>query len=292
MIALALLLAAAPPAPPSAAPRTAQPLGFADFLYASGDYYRAIGEYERYLFENPGGAESRRAQIRIGLAYLNGGRPAQAADYFEGLADASRDASLRLRAGFEAAVARYRQGENAVAAAAFERVLAPAPLKAPALIRSRAAYLLGWAYLLGRQPARAAAAFRALAQDPLFGAEARRLEGEAARADRLPHRSPVVAGLLSAAVPGAGYFYLGQPGIALAAAAWNGLFGFGVYDAARHQIWGLTAVVAVFTAMWYGGAIFGSVSGAHKFNRDAWSNYVDDLKSRYDWTGEEAPAEP
>ncbi len=272
-------LCAGPPAPDAT-------LGFADHLYEGGDYYRAIGEYERWLYENPGAAGAGRARIQIGLAYLRGGRAAEAGDWFESLAEESHDPQVRLVAAFEAAESRYRQGDAQAAALAFESFLSPGPLRPPAALRSRAGWLLGWSYLLAREPARAGATFERLREDPVFGPQARSLAAETVRARDLPRRSPALAGILSAVVPGSGYFYLGQPTTALAALAWNGLFGSGVYDAARHQLWGVTAVIAAFEAMWYGGAIFGSVSGAYKFNRDAWLEYVQDLKSRYDWKGE------
>ncbi|MHB1846469.1 MAG: hypothetical protein ACYCWW_16730 [Deltaproteobacteria bacterium] len=118
-----------------------------------------------------------------------------------------------------------------------------------------------------------------------FGRDAQALAAETDRANGLPHKSALLAGVLSALLPGAGYFYLGEPGTGLAALSWNGLFGVGIGDAAVHHLWGITAVLSVFEAMWYGGAIFGSVSGAHKYDRDAWQNYVDGLDAQYDRKG-------
>ena len=288
MIPLALLLgalAATGTLGEAAGPEhSTPPLGFADHLFATGDYYRAIGEYKRYLFESPDGPLAAQARERIGLSYLDGGREAEAAVFFEALAAGSRDAHERLLANFDAANARYRQGEREAASDDFHRLLTLPDLPEP--LRDRASYLLGWSLLLDRRPAEAEAAFRAVGSGSPLAATARDLLPVIAEADQLPHRSPLLAGLLSVLVPGAGYFYLGEPGTGLAALGWNGLFGFGVYDAAVHKLYGVTAVLTVFEAMWYGGAIFGSVSGAHKFNRDAWLNYTDELKARFDWKGE------
>ncbi len=273
MIALLSLALSAAAPPPSVA--------FADHLYDTGDYYLAIGEYERYLFEDPAGDAAAHAQIRIGQSYLRGERFPEAAAHFDTIAEQSRDPALRGLARLDAAAARSRGGEQDLAVQELLE-LVPDPALSPAL-RDRATYLLGWAYLLGHDPDLAIRTFGAAAASPDWGREARALASEAEGAKRLPHRSPLLAGLLSAVLPGAGYFYLGEPGTGLAAIAWNGLFGFGVYDAAAHRLWGIASVLGVLEAMWYGGAIFGSVSGAHKFDRDAWRNYTDGLEEEHDW---------
>jgi hypothetical protein len=263
---LLVILLQANPAPPSA-------LGFADHLLDTGDNYRAIGEYKRYLFDFPDGDRRDEAELKIGIAYLRGERYPEAALFFDLLATKAADPTRRALCLFGEADARYLQGEYGVAANGLR--LLGADDAAPVEVRSRAKYLAGWAALFSHDAPGAREAFQSAGADPRFGLKARR-----AFAD--------VAGLMSAVVPGAGYLYLGQPGIAAAAFAWNGLFGVGVADAAIHHLWGVTAVLAVFETMWYGGAIFGSVSGAHKYNRDAWLNYIDGLKASHDWTAEAA----
>ena len=275
---LCALLQAAPP-PPNA-------LGFADHLLDTGDNYRAIGEYKRYLFDNPEGNLRDEAELKIGIAYLRGERYAEAALFFDLLAQKAADPARRALCLFGESDARYLEGEYGVAANGFSRL--GADEAASAAVRSRARYLAGWAALLSHDAAGAREAFQAAGGDARFGLKARQAFADVRDESALPHRSPALAGVLSAVVPGAGYLYLGQPGIAAAAFAWNGLFGVGVADAAIHHLWGVTAVLAVFEAMWYGGAIFGSVSGAHKYNRDAWLNYVDGLKASHDWTAEAA----
>lgn len=260
------------------------PLGFADHLLDTGDNYRAIGEYKRYLFEHTDGDRRDEAEFKIGLAYLRGERYAEAALFFDVLAQKAQLPAHRLRCLFEEADARYLEGDYAVAGGDFGLLAAEAQTPDP--LRARAQYLAGWAALLAHRADLAREAFGRASADPIFGLKARGVIPQLSDEASLPHRSPALAGLLSAVVPGAGYIYLGQPSIAAAAFAWNGLFGAGVYDAASHHLWGVTAVLAVFEAMWYGGAIFGSVSGAQKFNRDAWLNYVDALKTSHDWKGD------
>src|SRR5580658_6865068 len=90
----------------AAVPADASPLGFADHLLDTGDNYRAIGEYKRYLFENPQGERRAEAELKIGLAYLHGERYAEAALFFDVLAQKTSDPVQRKLCFFEEADAR------------------------------------------------------------------------------------------------------------------------------------------------------------------------------------------
>jgi outer membrane protein assembly factor BamD (BamD/ComL family) len=56
---------------------------FADSLYSSGDYYRAIGEYKRYVFYNPAGKFAEKAALKIILSYLSAEKWDGAIEAFE-----------------------------------------------------------------------------------------------------------------------------------------------------------------------------------------------------------------
>ena len=56
-------------------------LKFADHLWTQGDYLRAVGEYQRYLFYKPKAREEIR--YRIALCYRLGGRSERAIESFE-----------------------------------------------------------------------------------------------------------------------------------------------------------------------------------------------------------------
>ena len=54
---------------------------FADFLYEQGDYLRAAGEYQRYLFYQP--RESEEMRYKIALCYRFAGQTEQAIQNFQ-----------------------------------------------------------------------------------------------------------------------------------------------------------------------------------------------------------------
>ena len=78
------------------------------------------------------------------------------------------------------------------------------------LVGDRARYLMGWSYLRGRQWPEASQTFELITTtSPLFPSS--RALAEAAReGEQLPRKSPALAGLMSAVVPGTGHLYTGR----------------------------------------------------------------------------------
>lgn len=278
-----MLVAAAPEG------EAAKALAFADALLAEGDYYRAIGEYKRFLFLWPDAPEATAARFSIGLAYLRGGQPEAALAHYRSLYERYREtletASLAEEASLQMGYARYVSGDALGARLHLSRWLHQTRLPPAHASVQRATYLLGWSRLSLLEPG-AAQTFESL------DLEWRPALIEAAKSlNRLPYRSPLLAALLSV-VPGGGHLYLGQAGIALAALAWNALFAYGAFDAVRRGDVGVAVVLGVFEAIWYLGTIFGAVSGAHKFNRDAQLNALEELRARFDDRPESWPPSP
>jgi hypothetical protein len=271
-------------------------LGFALHLLDRGDYYRAIGELERFRYQAPKSPEAFAAGMMIGRAYELGGKPLDAATWLEELRRQAPTPSLHAEAWVEQAYAHALGGplgapqtlDDLNAFFADREVFG----RASRDTRDRAQYLLGWSYL---ENGDAFAASRELRKVDLPWAG--RLADAVDVRDRLPHKSPLLAGALSVVVPGLGHVYLGQPLIGVAALGWNGLFTAAAVDTAIHKLYGVTAVLGGLELLWYGGAILGAVSGAYKYNRDAELNHEEELKRVYDsapssWPPREPAVEP
>ncbi|MFZ5470597.1 MAG: tetratricopeptide repeat protein [Myxococcota bacterium] len=258
---------------------------------AEGDFYRAIGEYKRYLFLTPEGPHADAARHAIGLSYLRGGQPDAALAHYQSLLATTwarpDSTALAAQAALQVGYAHYLGGDNPAAATHLAGWLATYGQSVRKPQRERAGYLLGWAQLTLGQYQPAADRFATLSPFPGQGAlveAARSLTG-------VPTKSPLLAGLFSL-VPGGGHLYLGQPLIGLAALTWNGLFGFATFDAARRGDLGVALVLGVLEALWYFGTLFGAVSGAYKYNRDARLNALEDLRARFDDRPESWPPAP
>jgi tetratricopeptide (TPR) repeat protein len=278
LVALTLPLLALLAATPTPDRAHSEVLPFAYALMADGDYYRAIGELERFAFLAPEAPETFPALLTIGRAYELGGKPEDAARWLGRLEPVATTLQLRGELQVEQGYARYLAGDAPRAIATLsDAVHGPLHFSLARDTFARAQYLLAWALLFHGESGSAAAAF-----DDVPLPVAPDLASAARGYDQLPRKSPLLAGALSALLPGLGHLYLGLPGIGLAALAWNALFVFATWDALHHHLWGVGASLGFLEGLWYGGAIFGAVSGAEKYNRDAQLNYLDALRTRYD----------
>jgi len=161
-------------------------LEFADHLYQESDYFRAITEYERFLFMEPGYPYADTIRYRIGLCHQKRKRYALSNEifekyYFDDNYDNSIDHLLNNRS--------FIQSD---------------------FIVSKWHYLLGWNYLYRLQWGKAETEFDTISrQFPArrWAAIAGQIREHAHQGYSLPARNPWLAGFLSTIIPGAGKMY-------------------------------------------------------------------------------------
>jgi tetratricopeptide (TPR) repeat protein len=254
LVLAALLLSAA-----AAGAGEPDPLAFADSLCQAGDYFRAVGEYKRALYLLPEGSPHLlRARLHLGACTARAGEYAEAAELLRPLT--LEAAPLAEPALFELALVYYLAAQPEQAAQTFEGLATRFP-DSPRAEESR--LLAGYARLAAGDNAAAAAAFQALEAAVPCAADL----AEAARHPALPERSPLVAGLLSAALPGAGQLYCGRPGQAAASLLLTGLSVFGAWAAWSNDYQGAGTLAAFVAATAYAGSIRSAVWCARERNR-------------------------
>jgi hypothetical protein len=281
---------AAEPAPPAqATPATptaeetalaGQSLHFADHLFLDGDWYRAITEYRRHLYLMKGsGPDSERAALAIGEALLRGEQWDAAGRQLDGVAERAGRLELRHQALFGAARAYLLDQRPELAKPRFRLLVEDAG--AEAHLKTEATWMLAWGHFDAGELGEARAYFQRVADEK--GAHTEEAKGVLSALDgydKLETKDPLLAGALSL-VPGLGHVYLGQWGIALTSATWNGLFIFASVSAWLAGEWGVATVLTLMELGWYAGGVFGAVAGAYRHNRDAVRNWRDETIARY-----------
>jgi outer membrane protein assembly factor BamD (BamD/ComL family) len=281
-----LLLAATPlwsqpiqPSGPSAPLTEAnQVLGFAEALFHNGDYFRAITEYKRFLFLYPSDARAGRVQLQIGLSYQHGQQWEDARKTFEEIARQQTDAAIRAEAAYRVGETSLQQGRYAQAIADLRPV---AEQYRHTAIGDQAGYLLGWSYLRARQWPEASQTFASIdTTSPLFPSS--RALADAARAgEELPRKSPALAGLMSAVIPGTGQFYTGRWRDGTVALLLNGAFLAAGLEAVSAGNEAAAGLLLFFEAAWYSGAIYGAVNAAQKYNLDLEERWLQGLDRQH-----------
>lgn len=247
---------------------------FAQSLFDAGEYYRAIGELQRFLFFAPDHRLAVPAQLTIGLAYFCGERWLPAFEIFRRVARSAADPSMGEEAVLWMAETRVRGGDHAEAIRLSSELARRASEGA---IADRAAYLIGWSRLWQRQWAEAHADFMQIDPQSPYGASAARLAAALDPPPELPQRSPMVAKILATVLPGAGQMYLGN--------TLDGLIGLGLHAAliagTTGAVWagleGAAGIGAFFTWGFYQTQLSNASAGATAFNTQAETRFIGQL---------------
>ena len=241
-------------------------LKFADYLYEQGDFLRAVGEYQRYLFYKP--QDSEIIRYRIALCHRFGGKTEQAIQIFETFLQESPNSELASSTYFQIGVSyflmeRYEKSVNYLGASL--------PHITDILYRAESQQVIGLSYLMQKQWLEAEKIFNGLQESDVLEVreKAAMYSKYAAQGTKLPTRSPLLAGFLSTIVPGAGRVYTGRVGDAVNSLLTVGLTGWQAYDGFRRD--GLSSVkgwtLGTLSGIFYLGNIYGSVISARVYNR-------------------------
>ena len=246
---------------------------FADFLYEEGDYLRAVGEYQRYLFYEP--QESEAIHYRIAVCYRFGGKAEQAIQGFETLLRTSPDSEYTSRIYYQIGATYFLMDQ-------FDRSVQFLSDALPRITDNQqyaeAEQLIGLSYLMQKRWSDAGNVFSELQASDIIRVreKAAVYNTYAERGKDLPTRSPFLAGTLSTIVPGAGRLYTGRLGDALTSLFTVGFTGWQAYDGFRRdglssaKGWTLGTLCGVF----YVGNIYGSVISARVYNRDITDEFL------------------
>lgn len=223
-------------------------------LIAAKQFEQAYAQTMRQAFAVPQG-EARLSQLnQAGDILWQGGLYSQAALHYQAIDEPSLAAT-------GAAYSLYKLGhwENAIMAG--QKGNSP-----------EAQYIVAAAYLQLEEPAEAYSRLTAIAPGTSVSTDAQAVAATMKKWGVMPQRSPTVAGVMSAVIPGSGQAYAGAWSDGLAALLVNGaLIGAGWQLAQRDQ-WFAVGAVGLFELGFYGGNIMSAVNNAKRFNRQAWSN--------------------
>ncbi len=246
---------------------------FAEHLFREGDYYRAITEYKRIMFMEPDPVIRAWLKLRIGQSYLAGKKYTAAQAVFSELSGDNPIEKIKQAASFLLGRSYYLDSRYSQALDEFNGLLSE--VHDPE-IRNATLFLVACVNIkIGALDEAKKVLSQVAANDPL-SKRSQLLVSMVDRGKRLPHKSPALAGLLSV-VPGLGHVYIGEYEVGISAFVWNGMFAYAAIESFRHRLWGPAVLLSVVELMWYSGTIYGAVSGAHRFNRDAQLNFLQAL---------------
>jgi outer membrane protein assembly factor BamD (BamD/ComL family)/TM2 domain-containing membrane protein YozV len=253
--------------------------GFADSLFEEEDYFRAIGEYKRFIFLYPTeeATLSGKASFRIVESYFKAKRLPEAIAACNQFTAKFPQSSLLFEVLYLKGQAEKQNKQYDEALSTFDIIIDAKKLN----YSDRAMYQKALVSLDMGNWQGAREIFQHMPEDsPLFSAASSFAAGLAQK-EQLPKKSPGMAGALAAVLPGAGHLYTERPQDAIAAFLLNGAFILGAVELFRHDDYVAGGIFTFFELGWYGGNIYSAVSSAHKYNKDKEEEFLRNLKNRF-----------
>ncbi len=247
---------------------------FAGQYFQRGEYYRAIGEYERFIYFFPLSDRVPLARYMIGLSYLRGEQYLEAIQAFNALIDKYPDTRHALKSylGISKAYALLKHYDMALTT--LDNLITIAPDQG---IRDEAYYQKGWVYLEMGLWEKAREGFEKISPGKREEYNAGQILLELKQKTPLRRKDPTVAGLF-AIIPGAGHLYCGRKRDAFISFLLNAAMIYAAYEAFDHDLHALGGIITLFELGFYSGNIYSAVSSAHKYNRDERNSFLDYLK--------------
>jgi tetratricopeptide (TPR) repeat protein len=269
MVCPILLILAAPGAALAQAADTPSDAGLGDEFFKEHDYFRAITEYRRDIYRSQDPERQHDLWMRIGDAYLRAERRTEAMELFTRLSQAAPDERGRAWADYRLAVTLVEAGAYSEASKKL-RTFSLGPglsvVGADRVALFQAVILFEQADWL--RCSRAVDDFRAAYPQSELLDVARSLRVRAERGPQLPRRSPVLAAIMSALVPGLGQIYTGRYSDGIQSLAIVGTLGFtsGVLFYSEHRqsnpSYALPIIVTGLASVFYASNVYGAANGA------------------------------
>lgn len=240
----------------------------------SGDYLRAVFEFERFIRLFPDHENVPKARLLIGASYLKAGDFESARRVLDALSREHRGDLIGGKALLLMGESYFRQGVFSEAEYYFSQV---AEIYPQTELRNSALYRLGWSRMHTRNWSAASDLFQTIPPaSPLYAAS-RDLAQKSLLGETLPYKNPTTAGVLAGVLPGLGHAYVGRYKDGAVAFLLNGLFIWAAIEAFNNDNDVLGSILVFAELGWYTGNIYSAVNSAHKHNRKLKDDFLQGL---------------
>ncbi|MDM8523393.1 tetratricopeptide repeat protein [Desulfococcaceae bacterium HSG8] len=257
---------------------------FAEHYFSNGEYFKAIREYERFIYFFPEDRRVKPAMYKIGMAYFESKGFKEAINVFERLIEKYgrfRHSDFRFRMSDPVTKAYFMISES------YMKLNSPGPaisdlhnliaLTKNTDVKDECCYRIGWIYLETESWERARAYFGKISEKNRDKYKLEKLSRELGRTESADRKSPSLAGFFSI-VPGGGYLYCGRYYDAATAFVLNSALMYAAYESFDSGNHALGGVITLVELGFYSGSIYGSVNSARKYNRKRTMQFLENLR--------------
>lgn len=254
-------------------------MGLADHFFKEGDYYRAITEYKRFLFFFPQSSRAEEALGKIANSYFNGKKWDEAISACDDLLKKFPASSLKSEVLLLLGRAFVEKKEYSQGRIFFQKAQEVSP---GTPIEDEAHLQIALTYLKEEKWKEAAKEFRKINKNSKLYPKGEFFAQGLDRIQEVPQKSPEMAGVLAATLPGAGNLYCERYRDASIAFLLNGAFIWGMVESFGHNNYVVGGILTFFELGWYSGNIYSAVSSAYKYNKKRKEEYLNFLEKGSD----------
>lgn len=245
---------------------SAQVSDFADSLFREGDYLNAAHEYKRILILHPNISHIDFIAFRVAASYQNGGQLDKAINAYQFLIETYPDSRLVARSTNNIAQCHILLDDKVEGIASLENFLSK---HKKSDLAPRAHFTIGMLHIDKNEWAQADEIWNKVSlayPDSPFAEVSARLAGIVEDVDILPRRSPTVAGVLSALIPGTGQVYSGRSVDGFYTFMSVAVLGSASVYYTREERYEVAIPVAALGLLLYGNNIYQGIQAAETFN--------------------------
>lgn len=247
---------------------------FAEYYFANQEYFRAIGEYKRFIYFFPEDARASLAAYKIGISYFKNRHFKKAVNAFEIIIEQYADTDLLVKSYFMISKCLVTLTEYIPAIANLHNLIV---ITNNIHTKDEAFYKIGWIYLEIGAWEKAKFYFSKISMQNSHKYSLKKLSDELNTEMILLKKNPRLAGFLSV-IPGAGFLYCERYQDALIAFLLNGAMICAAYEAFDSENDVLGGIITFIETGFYAGNIYGSVSSAYKYNKNKTGQFLEKLK--------------
>jgi len=248
--------------------------GFADYLFKEGEYYRAISEYYQLIYQCTDSTKETEFFRNIGRCYYYGADYPGYITFFEkNQPYFEANPIIRTEMDLYLGKSYYQLGNYQMATSN----LVWSDFGSDNLFFNETQFFLGIAYSRMFDWQKAVEKMKMVEEGSPYRAAAVNFSRSLQNSSKLPEKKPVMAGILSAIIPGSGYIYCNRIGTGISALVINGLLIWTVSDAIKREQYGLATTAGFFGIGWYVGNIKGSVDAANGYNTRIRNEFIDTI---------------
>jgi len=247
---------------------------FAEYYFSNKEYFRAIGEYKRFVYFFPEDIRVESAMFRTGMSYFHGKHFTEAIDSFKTLIDRYVNTDFSIKSYLMISESYVKLKAYGPAIINLQNLIAITDDKN---VRDKAYYRIGWIYIETASWEKARLCFSKISAQNKDKYRLERLASELDKEKLVPKKYPGLAGFFSI-IPGAGFLYCERYQDALIAFLLNGGLMYAAYESFDNGHNALGGVIAFVEIGFYAGNIYGAISSAHKYNRNKTGQFIEKLK--------------